>query len=54
MGLTVIIGSHLDDLTDISPYFAFAGSYYFEATVPGKTRFVILWEVWIWIEKARM
>ena len=47
MGLTVIIGSHLDDLTDISPLLAFAGSYYFEATVPGEksTIHVILWEV---------
>ena len=39
MGLTVIISSHLDDLTDISPYLRFAGSYYFkqlflENTIP--------------------
>ena len=60
MGLTVIIGSHLDDLTDISPYLRLPVVTTSKQLFPGKNTIrnplggMKGWEVWYGSKKARM
>lgn len=54
MGLTVIIGSHLDDLTDISPYLRLPVVTTSKQLFPGKNTIRNPLGGMIWIEKARM
>lgn len=53
MGLTVIIGSHLDDLTDISPYLRLPVVTTSKQLFPGKNTIRNPLGGMIWIEKSK-